>query len=256
MKVLFLAWQDPGSRLWFPIGRLQFDAGQYSFVYIKGAKDAEKKSGFQPLPSFPDFNQFYQSASLFPLFANRVMRPSRPDYENYLETLNVPKTTDDPIAILARSGGKKATDYLEVFPCPEPDKSGLYHIHFFIHGLRYRPSAAIERVDTLKSHERLHLMHDIQNAQDPRALALRTNDDHSIGYCPRYLVEDVHVLLKQDPQLVNVHVERVNPAPTPIQHRLLCNMTAKWPSDFKPFSSNQYQPLIDPVTNTFCSSNS
>lgn len=255
MKVLFLAWQDPGSRLWFPIGRLQFDAGQYSFVYIKGAKDAEKKSGFQPLPSFPEFDKSYQSENLFPLFANRVMRPSRPDYKNYLEALNIPPETDDPIVILARNGGKKATDHLEVFPCPESDKNGLYHIHFFIHGLRYRSSAAIERVDTLKSHEQLYLMHDIQNVHDSLALALCTNDGHFIGYCPRYLVEDIHVLLKQDPQLVNVHVERVNPAPTPIQHRLLCNMTARWPSDFKPFLSNQYQPLIDPVTNTVCSSN-
>ncbi|WP_414528095.1 hypothetical protein [Nodularia chucula] len=41
-----------------------------------------------------------------------------------------------------------------------------------------------------------------------------------------------------------VHVERVNPAPTPLQLRLLCNVTAKWPEDFHPFSSQEYQPII------------
>jgi HIRAN domain len=245
MKTLFLAWQDPTSRFWFPIGRLTFESGQFSFVYIRGAEKAEETSTFQPLPSFPDFSKIYRSRDLFPLFANRVMRPSRPDYQNYLECLDIPQHTDDPIAILSRSGGKKATDHFEVFPCPEADEHGLYHIHFFIHGLRHRPSSAIERVGSLNSHELLYLMHDFQNPHDPQALALRTEDSHMIGYCPRYLALDIHELLKQDPKLVNVHVERVNPTPAPIQLRLLCNMTAEWPTNFRPFSSDEYQPLVN-----------
>lgn len=245
MKTLFLAWQDSNSRLWFPIGRLTFESGQFGFVYIKGAKNAENISNFQPLPSFPDFDKLYRSKDLFPLFANRVMRPSRPDYQNYLECLNIPQHTDDPMLILARSGGKKATDHFEVFPYPEPDQNGLYHIHFFLHGLRYRQQAAIERVSSLKPCEQIYLVHDVQNTHDPLALALRTDDEHLIGYCPRYLALDIHELLKQDPKLVNVHVERVNPVPTPIQLRLLCNMTAQWPINFHPFSSNEYQPLMD-----------
>jgi hypothetical protein len=243
MKTLFLAWQDPNSRFWFPIGRLTFEAGQFSFVYIKGAKSAKETSQFQPLTSFPDFDKLYQADHLFPLFANRVMRPSRPDYQNYLECLNIPQHTDDPMVILSRSGGKKATDHFEVFPCPEPDEHGLYHIHFFLHGLRHREQAAIERVDNLKPHESIRLVRDVQNAHDPLAVALWTEDDHLIGYCPRYLAPDVQKLLNQNPGLVHVHVERVNPAPTPIQLRLLCNMTAEWPSSFRPFSSDEYQPL-------------
>jgi HIRAN domain len=249
MKTLFLAWQDPNSRFWFPIGRLTLNAGQFSFVYIKGAKKAEETSKFQPLPSFPDFDKVYQAEELFPLFANRIMRPSRPDYQNHLECLNIPRHYDDPIAILSRSGGKKATDHFEVFPCPEPDEHGLYHIHFFLHGLRHRQQAAIERVNSLKAHEQIYLMHDVHNAYDPMALFLRTDDEHLIGYCPRYLAPDIHELLKQDPKLVNVHVERVNLVPTPIQLRLLCNMTAEWPSTFRPFSSDEYQPLVEQALN-------
>jgi hypothetical protein len=243
MKTLFLAWQDPKNRSWFPIGRLTFDSGKFTFVYTQGAKNAEQKSAFQPLYSFPDFDKEYQSEELFPLFANRVMRPSRPDYNDYLEYLNIPQNPDDPMAILSRSGGKKATDHFEVFPCPEPDENGLYHIHFFLHGLRHRQPTAIERVSSLKANEQLYVMPDPQNSHDPQALALRTDDDHLIGYCPRYLAQDIHELLMRNPKLVNVHVERVNAAPAPVQLRLLCSITAEWPNDFRPFSNDEYQPL-------------
>lgn len=243
MKTLFLAWQDPNNRSWFPIGRLTFESGKFSFVYTQGARNAVQKSAFQPLYSFPDFDKEYQSEELFPLFANRVMRPSRPDYNDYLEYLNIPQHPDDPMAILSRSGGKKATDHFEVFPSPEPDGNGLYHVHFFLHGLRHRQQAAIERVNTLDACEQLYIMHDAQNLHDPLALALRTNDDHLIGYCPRYLAQDIHELLKRDSRLVNVHVERVNPVPAPIQLRLLCSVTAEWPRDFSPFSSDEYKSL-------------
>jgi HIRAN domain len=243
MKTLFLAWQDPNSRLWFPIGRLTFESGKFTFIYTKGARQAEQESAFQPLYSFPDFDKFYQSKALFPLFANRVMQPSRPDYNDYLKYLNISQHPDDPIAILSRSGGRKATDHFEVFPCPEPDENGLYHIHFFLHGLRHRQPIAIERVNGLKPLEQLYIMHDVQNSYDSLALALRTKEDHLIGYCPRYLAQDIHELLKQDPKLIIVHVERVNLAPAPIQLRLLCSITAQWPSDFQPFSNDEYQPL-------------
>lgn len=56
---------------------------------------------------------------------------------------------------------------------------------------------------------------------------------------------DIYEVLKQNPRSVCVRVERVNPAPTPIQFRLLCNMTAQWCDDFSPFSSQDYQPIVD-----------
>lgn len=245
MKTLFLAWQDPQSRCWFPIGRLTYDGNYYQFVYTQGVEKARNRCKFQPLPSFPSFNKVYESVELFPLFSNRLMRPSRPDYKEYIKCLNIPQNEDDPIAILARSGGQKATDTFAVFPCPEPDENGLYHIHFFVHGLRYFPRCSIERVDELRKDEPLYLVHDAQNRYDNKALLLRTEDRHNVGYCPRYLVNDVHDLLQQNPQLLHVHVERVNQAPTPIQFRLLCSMTAEWPRDFRPFSNREYQSIVN-----------
>ncbi|WP_066384762.1 HIRAN domain-containing protein, partial [Anabaena sp. CA = ATCC 33047] len=244
MKTLFLAWQDPKSRGWFPIGRLTFDGNEYQYLYTKGALEARTKYQFQPLLSFPDLNKVYKSAELFPLFSNRLMRRSRPDYKNYIECLNIPEGEDDPVAILSRSGGRKVTDNFEVFPCPEPDENGLYHIHFFAHGLRHLPVCAIEKIDQLEPSELLYLANEFQNPYDSRALLLCTKDHHIVGYCPRYIVDDVFKLKNQNPELVKVHVERVNPAPTPLQLRLLCNLTAEWHEEFQPFSSREYQPIV------------
>lgn len=122
MKKVFLAWQDSQTRHWFPIGQLTFDGESYHFVYIYGVKKAQAESNFQLLHSFPEENRIYTSVELFPLFSNRLMRSSRPDYQDYIQWLNIPQNEKDPIAILARSGGRKATDTFEIFPCPEKIK--------------------------------------------------------------------------------------------------------------------------------------
>jgi hypothetical protein len=243
LNTLFLAWQDPGSRTWFPVGKLTHKNGMYHFEYIQGAIDAKEKANFQPLWSFPNLHHHYTSVELFPLFANRLLRPSRPDYKNFVQWLNMPEDRDDPIALLARSGGKRQTDSLEVFPCPERDSQGNYHIHFFAHGLRHFPPEVQQHIQTLQPETPLLVTHDVQNKFDSRALILRTEDLHLSGYCPRYLTQDFFELVCHHPQQVTIKVERINPPPTPLQFRLLCNLTAIWNADFQPFSSPIYQPL-------------
>ncbi|MEN9517491.1 MAG: hypothetical protein RLZZ381_79 [Cyanobacteriota bacterium] len=262
MKKLFLAWQDSQSRRWFPIGKLTFDGKNYHFAYIHGVTKAQSESNFKLLHSFPKCDRVYTSSELFPLFSNRLMRPSRPDYQDYIQWLNIPQNEDEPMTILARSGGRKATDTFELFPCPESNKDGVYQIHFFVHGLRYLPPDSIERIKHLKPKERLYLTRDFQNPYDDKALLLRTEERHSIGYCPRYLAADLVEVLQQKPassgrrtgsmhrplrtaQSVCACVERVNPAPTPIQLRLLCNMTIEGNNNFAPFNSQDYQSIVN-----------
>ncbi len=243
MKTLFLAWQDPNSRTWFPVGRLTHEGEIYYFSYLQGAIEAKDNANFQPLWSFPDIHHTYSSTELFPLFANRLLRPSRPDYKDFVQWLNIPEQQDDPIALLARSGGRRKTDSFEVFPCPERDEQGNYHIHFFAHGLRHFPEEIQQYVRSLQPETPLLVIHDVQNKFDSRALILRTEDLHFVGYCPRYLAQDFFELVCRFPQQVSVTVERVNLPPTPLQFRLLCNLTATWTEAFQPFSSPIYQPL-------------
>ena len=244
MKSLFLAWQNPVSRTWHPIGRLTFDGRLYRFGYIQGATVAQAEGNFKPLWAFPDFNHIYESAELFPLFANRLLRRSRPEYPDFVQWLNIPEHKDDPIALLSRSGGQRATDSLEVFPCPERDEQGRYHVHFFAHGLRHLPPETQPRIHQLQPDNRLYVAHDCQNPYDSKALILRTEDKYIVGYCPRYLVDDFFDLLCHAPDKLEILVERVNLPPTPLQFRLLCNLTAEWSADFQPFSGSAYQPLV------------
>lgn len=247
MKKLFLAWQDPESRRWFPIGRLISDSKKYQFAYTYGIKKAQEEANFQVLHSFPKLDKVYTSSEIFPLFANRLMRPSRPDYQDYIQWLDLHKNQADPLVILGRSGGKKATDNFEVFPEPERNENGDHYLHFFAHGLRHMPECSQEKVMQLQLEEALFLAHDLQNNYDSQALLLLTEQKHILGYCPRYLAADVGEVLQENPQSVSVQVKRVNPAPTPIQLRLLCKMTVQNSQNFSPFSTQDYQPVVDPL---------
>ncbi len=250
LKTLFLAWQDPVSRYWFPIGRLTFDGSIYQFVYTQGVKEAEEKCAFKPLSSFPRLDEIYRSTQLFPVFANRLMSRSRPDYSSFIEWLNILNDENDLMAILARSGGERETDTLAVFSCPEVDEQGQYHLHFFLHGLRHLPSSTIERINQLEPGEKLLLAHEFQNPYDSQTLILNTEDHYIVGYCPRYLLAEVFELLRQNSNL-EVQVERVNRPPNPLQFRLLCKMSVHALDDFRPFSSCQYQPLTAEIAVKF-----
>jgi hypothetical protein len=242
-KTLFLAWQSPISHYWFTIGRLTFEKGLYHFVYTQGVKEAEEKCAFTPLLSFPRLDEIYTSTYLFPVFANRVMSRSRPDYSSFIEQLDLLHDDPSPMAILARSGGERVTDTFAVFPCPEVDEQGRYNLYFFSQGLRHLPSSAIDRIERLEAGETLESDREVQNPYSDRALISNTEERCIVGYFPRYLLAEIFELLRHDVNL-EVRVERVNKPTTPFQFRLLCKMSVGAIEDFRPFSSCQYQPPI------------
>jgi hypothetical protein len=250
-RLLFLAWQDPVGRTWYPIGRLLSDNGHYTFLYTAGVREALKTGRFESILPFPDIYSIYESNDLFPLFQNRLLPKSRPEYKSALEWLSISETEDDPVAILARSGGQKATDTFEVFPCPEPTAQGSYETHFLLHGLSHMPPNAADRALSLVPGESLLVMRDFQNPKDELALALRTSeqypgDVHIIGYCPRYLRNDILTLMANGvgENSPRVTVVRVNPPPAPIQYRVLCRVEMGWREGFEPFSAAEFQPII------------
>lgn len=247
IKKLFLAWQNPENRCWFPIGLLTFDGEYYQFTYTIGVEKAQVDCNFKLLHSFPKKDRIYRSEKIFPLFANRLMPSSRPDYPNYIKSLNLRQNQAHPMNILARSGGKKVTDTFEIFPFPEKNKEGNFEIYFFINGLRYMPKSSQDYINKLEKGERLFLTQDYQNEYDNNALLLRTKNGQNFGYCPRYLTENLVKLLRLNNELIKVSVEKINLPPTPIQCRLLCRLTTIWDDDFIPFNNEDYQPIFKRV---------
>lgn len=248
MKTLYLAWRNPHDRSWYPIGRLRRDGEEYVFQYTQGVLRARAEAGFQPLAAFPDVGAEYRSTALFSLFTNRLLPRSRPEYGQFIEWLHVPESDAEPFLILARSGGRRTTDTLEVFAAPEPDASGGARLYFFIHGARHFPEGSAGRGERLTPGEPLMLMHDLQNPHDPNALALRTaerapRDLHLLGFCPRYLSEELLPLLREDPQQFRVEVVRVNPPPAPSQMRVLCSLRMPNSAASKLFQAAAYQSL-------------
>lgn len=242
MKALFVAWQEPDSRRWLPVGRLTQEEGKYKFVYTRGAKEAKN---FTPFGRMLDLDAAYVSDVLFPLFANRVLPKSRPEYWSYLRWLGLDEKAHNELEVLARSGGLRATDTLEIFPCPEPTEDENYEVYFFCHGVRHLKPHDQAVINALKAGERLYLMRDVQNEHDAKALLLRTGDPiSSVGYCPRYYSGDFSRLLESvSANQVRVTLVQVNPD-APMQLRLLCKLSAPWPDSFSACSLDQFQPVV------------
>ena len=233
MHKLMLAWQNPKTRKWIPAGVLCASDDSFIFRYTKDVKQVES---FVPFGQMNDLDMTYKSETLFPLFSNRLLSKTRPEYDDYLEWLGLDKEHTSPILELSKSGGIRATDSLQLFPIPEK-KNGFYEVEFFSHGIRHLPASYIERVKHLRAGEQLFLMKDVQNKYDPLALAIRTDDAPEIvGYCPSFFVEDFSKLisLTADPKTISVSVAKVN-IEAPIQYRLLCKLKVVWPENFAPF---------------------
>lgn len=239
---LYVTWQDPITRSWYPVGKLTFEDNEYTFLYTHGALASER---FLPFGSMNDLYAKYFSRKLFPLFSNRIIPESRPDYVQYLSWMNLHYGEEGPLEILARTGGSRATDSLQIYPRPVKNVQGQYESYFFCHGIRHMHEVTPNYVLMLKPGDRLHPMLDILNPYDEKAVALRTVDPSMmIGYVPRYLAPDVAELATLSAASFELRIERVN-AEAPIQYRLLCRLTAEWPEKFSACSHRMFEPLYD-----------
>ncbi len=247
MRTVFIAWHCPGNGggpRWGPVARLDYDdrTHTYRLRYVKGAR---RLPGFQPFPGMENLESVYEWSELPPLLANRLLDPARSDYQRWLRWSGFdPADPPDPLLLLSVTEGQRQTDLIEVFPCPEQDADGCYRTRFFLHGLRWLPAGSLARVDLLETGEKLLLMLDFCNRADPHAVAVRTDTERTlVGYVPRYLAHDVHKLASRcSPESFEVEVCRVN-RDAPLQQRVLCQMRACWPEDFRPCSDEEFQPL-------------
>ena len=237
MKSLYIAWQDPETRLWHTVGILIKQNDSYTFAYTKGALASPR---FKYLGRMHDLYQRYVSSELFPLFSNRVLSRSRPEYPDYVRWLAVEPENDEPMQLLARSGGIRATDELCVYPLPEINAKGEIELFFLSHGLRHLSQSDLQNVNQLKIGDKILFKPEDENPADCFALRLETNQHQTVGYCPRYLNRDLRRVI--DLTNVDISVERLN-LDAPIQYRLLCRATFILPVGLAYFAGDEYLPL-------------
>jgi hypothetical protein len=246
-NTLYVAWHadEPEGGRWGPVGRLEHIGGGFRFVYTRGARTLP---GFVPFTGMPNLEEIYESDELFPLFANRLLAKSRPEYEAYLTWGGFdPDNPPDPLMILAVTEGQRQTDSVEVFPCPQPDANGCYINKFFVHGVRWMTPESQQRILKLHQQEVLRLRREDTNLYDAKAVAVWTDEGQGsvkIGYVPRYLAREVrHVLDNCVPENIQLVVERINES-APMRQRLLCRMNSCWPPGLRPCDGEEFQPIV------------
>lgn len=241
---LFVGWQDPKRRSIEPVAVLtqvavEPDRVLYYFGYLRRAL---KFPEFQTFTAFPDIYELYVAERLFPFFENRTLSRKRADFPEMMRVLDL-RADAEPFEVLGRSGGKRETDRLEVFPEPEPEGPGRGRCLFFARGLRYQIRSD-EVVAGLERGASLRLLQDLQNPVNPRALLLADSNNQPFGFLPDYLVGHVHDMLRLCGQEgVAVTVEHVNAPATPRHMRVLCRLTSCWPEGYQPFSDDGYEQI-------------
>ncbi|MCA1971089.1 MAG: HIRAN domain-containing protein [Rhizobium sp.] len=243
MNTFILNWQDPDDRRWYSVGKLLRYEQFYIFAYTRGAK---MSSRFVPFGNMSRLEAIYVSETLFPIFANRVLNEKRPEFSRYATWSDLNRHKDaDPLLLMARMGGGRATDALQVYPVPERGEDGKYRTVFFCHGISHLSEDSRSQCGSLEDGEVIYAMLDIQNPFDREAVALRRGDPASfLGYCPRYLAKDIGFLLRDSENELQVRVKRVN-LDAPPQYRLLCEVESFWPLGFEPCSDEAKTPIVD-----------
>lgn len=241
MNTLFVAWQQPDSKEWIPVAKLEYVNGIYCFSYTQGVYRAKQ---FRPFSGMAKLDAIYESPNLFPLFSNRLISKSRPEFKDYLRWLGLSTTTDNPMAMLALTGGIRSTDSIELFQPPVVTADGQYHLEFFVRSLSHMPKTIIEQIGGMTKGERIYLMNDSQNDFDQLAIAVRSKNPAALlGYCPKYYAKDLGVLLGDRDCGLEVRVKCVN-TDAPLNMRLLCSAIAKVPANFAPLETeSDFQPL-------------
>jgi hypothetical protein len=235
-QLLYVAWQDPDTRRILPVGRVVLESsGLYEFAYIHGATEA-RQHGFLPLVSFPDMERVYRSPDAFPLLQNRLLQPSRPDYGEYLNQLGLDPRSAEPFTVLARSGGRRTTDKLEVFSPPTAVGAGKLGCVVFARGIRH-VAGAEHVIAALQKGTKLQVVADPGNRYNPKALKLQHGND-ALGYLPDYLASE----LTCQPDTIEAVVGRVNAPPASVQHRLLLEVAFPTTTP-PPFTGGRYKPL-------------
>jgi hypothetical protein len=230
---LLVTRRDPETTTYHPLGFLTFDSTEYTFSYLRRAL----VEGFHPLPGLSDTTHAHTSDRLFPIFAERVISARRPDRQTSMEALGL-DVDAAPFEVLARSGGRRVGDTIEVVPAPEAAPDGSLTVDFLAHGVRYQPPTAQERITRLRRGEQLHIVHQTDNVSDPRALLVTDRDEIPLGYVPNPLLDLVHALADRTASVV-----RANGPDVGFHFRLLARVAGRVEGGYQPFEGPDWETV-------------
>ena len=234
---LVVTWQHPGSRSIQPVGVLTCTGDGFAFSYLEAAREVPD---FRPFLGFSDLGRRYESATLFPFFAQRVMRPSRPDFPAYLHSLALPEDAD-AWEILARSQGARVGDTTRVFLEPEVTTSGRTSHTFFVNGLRHTldedPTAEAALSD-LTPGANVELRDQPSNPVNSRAVQIVTGAGVAVGWVPNVLLDYVSAVRSVGEPAITVTM--VNGVDVPAGFRLLVTLEGGVPDGYDFFGGSSW----------------
>lgn len=177
---LVVIWGDSQQGNRHLIGQLTRSEGMFRFWYDDDLTSARAR-GFQLLPEFSEYRgaaRPYVERYLFPLFAERIPAPSRPDAKQMMCAWGV-EHPDDQFEVLAKSGGIRATDRLELAEYRAVDDDLVRPLEFRIASRRYLTEPAPIAIGDVVS-----LRRESSNEADPQAVIVDRNGNRA-GYVPR-----------------------------------------------------------------------
>jgi len=242
MTRLAVSWQHPHNRRHEPVGLLSCDDHGFHFRYLRRAQDVP---GFQPFLGFEDLGRIYSSPQLFPLFTQRIIRPSRPDFPRFLQALWLTDQADD-WQILARSQGQREGDGIRVLMEPSVDASGDTNTIFLVHGVRHRlrDDPDVEAaLTTLQRGDRLRLVNEPQNPVNPLAVLVSNDGDTRLGWVPTVLLSYIH--RAQEYGVLQVTVLQSSGPTVPPGYRLLVEVKGRIDAGYRPFDGPDWVPFTD-----------
>jgi HIRAN domain len=150
----------------------------------------------------------------------------------------------EPFEVLARCGGTRVTDHIEVFPEPERDTStDIATCIFFVRGVQHLDGAA-GAILSLAKGETLRFVPEPGNLFDPEAIVVTSADGFRLGYLPRYLTTYAAEALRScDPSSVHLRVSKVGDPSIGFHTRLMVEFTCCWLDLDWPFAQDMFSPL-------------
>jgi len=178
---LFVLWADREGRRRV-IGHLVRTPDRIRFWYDTRAIDS-LADGFVPLPGLDlvgghcDEAHAFEARYLFATFAERIPSKARTDAAAMLRAWGVERD-DDQFEILAKSGGARATDRIELAEYRSEDDDLAHPLEFRIAGGKH------SEIVVLQPGERVELRRELTNDRDASATIVVARTGQRAGYVP------------------------------------------------------------------------